>query len=155
MPLQVVRETKLLLMKKNFQRQVVGLVFFQVLHSIIGLFKSQNLATPNNLGSTSVSPEIITLEAAIAIVLSFLGFICAYGLWKRQSWAWTTTLAIQIIQVVVALNAIKPIFNSIIAATTANQPNSPVLSSLPIFIIHFVLSITILQGLFVYRKEFH
>lgn len=155
MPLQVVRETKLLLMKKDYQRKVVGLVLFQVFHSILGLLKSQNLATPSNFSSTSVSPEIITLEAATTIVLSLLGFICAYGLWNRQFWAWATTLAIQIMQILIDLNTIKPIFKSIINETAANHPNFPVLTSLPIFAIHFVLSITILLSLFVCRKDFH
>ncbi|WP_299487952.1 hypothetical protein [Acaryochloris sp. IP29b_bin.137] len=141
-------------MNKDDQRKLSGLVSVQVLQSIIGLFKSQNIATSNNLSSTTVVSAIITSEVALVIVFSFLGFICAYGLWKRQRWAWVTTLAIQIIQILAALDAIKPMFNSIIAATTANQPNTPAISLLPIFVIHFVLSITIVQGLFECRKGF-
>lgn len=142
-------------MRKEYQHKLLGLVFFQVLYSIIGLFNSQNLTFPTNLSDTSVSPEVITLEAAIVIVLSCLGFVCAYGLWKWQRWAWFTALTIQIIQILVVLNTIEPKFESIIASTTVNPSSTSALSLFLIFfVIHSVLSITILQSLFVCRKVF-
>jgi hypothetical protein len=134
---------------------IAVLAWVQLFHSGLGIFLCLTSFFDGTLQNASRSEAggFVFFALMIGFVFAWVGIICGYGLSKQQTWAWVGTLILQGLNLLGGLFGLLDCFLSV--ARAVSQPLQPSnASGIPILLLQIILSVTILQWLFLYKAVF-
>jgi hypothetical protein len=74
-----------------------------VLGGLAGLFLGAAVGVAGGSGEAAAAGGLVALLSIVAIVLSLVNFVIAYGLWTLKPWAWIATLVLEGISILLSL----------------------------------------------------